>query len=248
MSQKNKNKNNNNKEKKNEAKNQNELISNKEKKKKEKIQNEKNQNEMVSNKELQQHQKGAEDLTHAASALFRIPVFFSHQGLFSLGNGKPPFSKEQLFVIEMFKEIKKVLLFPRTLPTTDQYPDTTIENVRTLVNSSYGLAAVLLTPKQPTEQGEPYSPFLQIEPSMAFQRGLPILLVIQESMTKKASGVWSGQFFPFTPVVWHTSQSVEEFFNSVEWKEVLQHWAGQVMSGYFAQTGPEFEYKFDHHE
>lgn len=241
MSQKDKNK--SNKEKKNEAKNKNQLGSNKEKQTKGN-----NANQMFSKKELQQHQKGAEDLSQAATALFRIPVFFSHQGLFSLGGKNPPFSEEQLFVIQMFKEIKKVLLFPRTLPTTDQYPDTTIENVRTLVNSSYGLAAVLLKPKAPTEQGEPYSPFLQIEPSMAFQRGLPILLVIQESMSKMASGVWSGQFFPFSPVVWHKNQTVEEFFKSVEWKEVLQHWAGQVMSGYFAQTGPEFEYKFDHHE
>jgi hypothetical protein len=200
---------------------------------------------------MEQHKKEVQDLNEAASALFRIPVFFSHQNLFSLGPKNPPFSDQQKFIIRMFKEIKKVLLFPRTLPNTEQYPDTTIENIRTMVNSSYGLAAALLKPNKPTDKGEPYSPLLQIEPSMGFQRGLPILLVIEEIMLEKASGIWTGQLFPFTPLIWRPTKSpntVNEFFESVQWKEALQHWAGQVMSGYFAQTGPEFQYKFDHNE
>ena len=95
------------------------------------------------------------DLNEAASAFFRIPVFFSHQNLFTLGPSQPPLSQEQKLIIRMFKEIKRVLLFPRTIPNTDQYPSTTLENIRTMINSSYGAAAVLL--KQ--------TPFLQIEPS-----------------------------------------------------------------------------------
>lgn len=203
----------------------------------------------LSDEEIQQCQKDLQDLNQAASALFRIPVFFSHQGLFSLGPipPVPPFTKQQQFIIRMFKEIKRVLLFPRTLPTTDQYPETTIENIRTIVNSSYGLAAALLQPARPTEKGEPYSPFLQIEPAMAYQRGLPLLLVIERSMQDRASGIWTGQFAPFTPIVWlsDSPNSVDEFFNSVQWKEALQNWAGEVRSGYFAETGPEFEYKFN---
>ena len=116
-----------------------------------------------------------------------------------------------------------------------------------MVNSSYGLAAALLTPTGPTSQHEPYSPFLQIEPAMAYQYGLPLLLVIESTMQGNAGGVWAG-LVPFTPVVWFSNTTtVEQFFDSPQWKEVLQHWAGQVYSGYFAQTGPEFEYKFDHH-
>jgi hypothetical protein len=131
----------------------------------------------IESDEILQARKDIDDLSQAASALFRIPVFFSHQNLFTLGPPQPPLSKEQKFIIRMFKEIKKVLLFPRTLPNTDQYPDTTLENIRTMIKSSYGTAGALLKPTSSTAQGEPYSPFLQIEPSMAYQYGHPILLV-----------------------------------------------------------------------
>jgi hypothetical protein len=203
----------------------------------------------LSNEEMIQCQRDIQDLNDAATAFFRIPVFFSHQNLFSLGDPNPPFTNQQEFIIRMFKEIKKVLLFPRTLPNTEQYPDTTLENIRTLVNSSYGLAAALLVPTGPTDKGEPYSPLLQIEPSMAYQRGLPLLLVIERTMQDRAGGIWTGQLAPFTPVVWFSATvSVDQFFNSVQWKEALQNWAGQVRSGYFAQTAPEFEYKFNSHD
>ncbi|OIK11329.1 hypothetical protein BIV59_12540 [Bacillus sp. MUM 13] len=198
---------------------------------------------------MEQAQRDMQDLNDAATAFFRIPVFFSHQNLFSLGGPNPPFTIQQQFIIRMFKEIKKVLLFPRTLPNTEQYPDTTLENIRTMVNSSYGLAAALLVPNGPTDKGEPYSPLLQIEPSMAYQRGLPLLLVIERPMQDRADGIWTGQLAPFTPIVWFSATvSVDQFFNSVQWKEVLQNWAGQVRSGYFAQTAPEFEYKFNSHD
>ncbi len=186
------------------------------------------------------------DLNDAASALFRIPVFFSHQNLFTLGPPQAPFSPEQRFVIRMFKEIKKVLLFPRTIPNTDQYPNTTLENIRTMINSSYGTAAVLLRPTGSTAQGEPYSPFLQIEPSMALQRGLPLLLVKQSTIP--AGGIWgdAGPLAPYTPLIWFSAATtVDQFFDSVQWKEALQNWAGQVRSGYFIQTGPVYKYNCD---
>lgn len=200
--------------------------------------------EPSSNEEYRQTYADMNDLNEAASAFFRIPVFFSHQNLFTLGPSQPPLSPEQKFIIRMFKEIKKVLLFPRTIPNTDQYPNTTLENIRTMINSSYGAAAALLKPTSATGQGEPYTPFLQIEPSMALQYGLPLLLVKQDTIS--AGGIWgdAGPLAPYTPLTWHSSTgvTVNEFFDSVQWKEALQNWAGQVRSGYFIQTGPEFKY------
>ncbi|WP_419882893.1 hypothetical protein ACN6MY_04350 [Peribacillus sp. B-H-3] len=68
-------------------------------------------------------------------------------------------------------------------------------------------------------------------------------------MQERADGIWIGQLAPFTPVVWFSATvSIDQFFYSVQWKEVLQNWAGQVRSGYFAQTAPEFEYKFNSHD
>lgn len=183
------------------------------------------------------------DLAEAASALFRIPVFFSHQNLFRLGPPQPPLSEQQNFIIRMFKEIKSVLLFPRTLPNTDQYPETTLENIRTIVNSSYGMAAALLKPIRSEPESEPYTPFLQIEPAMGYQYGLSLLLVRESTIP--AGGIWgsAGQLAPFTPLIWHSeTTTVDEFFDSVAWKEALQNWAGEVRSGYFIQTGPEYHY------
>ncbi|AHN22569.1 hypothetical protein EYB33_15905 [Lysinibacillus sphaericus] len=198
------------------------------------------------NTEINQFYKAVEDLNDAAGAFFRIPVFFSHQNLFTLGSAQPPLSDEQRFIIRMFNEIKQVLLFPRTIPNTDQYPNTTIENVRTIVNSSYGTAAALLKPTRRTDQLEPYSPFLQIEPSMSLQRGLPLLLVKQSTI--KAGGIWgdAGPLAPYTPLIWFSeTTTVDEFFDSIAWKEALQNWAGQVRSGYFIQTNPEYKYTCD---
>ncbi|OEC00450.1 hypothetical protein GY31_19220 [Lysinibacillus sphaericus] len=198
------------------------------------------------NTEINQFYKAVEDLNDAAGAFFRIPVFFSHQNLFTLGSAQPPLSEEQRFIIRMFNEIKQVLLFPRTIPNTDQYPNTTIENVRTIVNSSYGTAAALLKPTRRTDQLEPYSPFLQIEPSMSLQRGLPLLLVKQSTI--KAGGIWgdAGPLAPYTPLIWFSeTTTVDEFFDSIAWKEALQNWAGQVRSGYFIQTNPEYKYTCD---
>ncbi len=198
------------------------------------------------NTEINQFYKAVEDLNDAAGAFFRIPVFFSHQNLFTLGSAQPPLSNEQRFIIRMFNEIKQVLLFPRTIPNTDQYPNTTIENVRTIVNSSYGTAAALLKPTRRTDQLEPYSPFLQIEPSMSLQRGLPLLLVKQSTI--KAGGIWgdAGPLAPYTPLIWFSeTTTVDDFFDSIAWKEALQNWAGQVRSGYFIQTNPEYKYTCD---
>lgn len=197
--------------------------------------------EAVTREEIRQARKDIRSLNAAASALFRIPVFFSHQNLFTLGPAQPPLSPEQQFIIRMFKEIKQVLLFPRTIPNTDQYPNTTLENIRRIVLSSYGLTAALLNPVGPTAQGEPYSPFLQIEPSMAYQYGLPLLLVKQSTI--QAGGLWgdAGQLAPFTPLIWFSNTTtVDQFFDSEQWKETLQNWAAQVRSGYFIQTSPDF--------
>ena len=190
-------------------------------------------------------QQGMEELRESASALFRIPVFFSHQNLFRLG------PNERQFIIRMFREIKRELLFPRTLPNTEQYPQTTLENIRRVVKSSYGTVAVLLQQTGPTADNEQYSPFLQVEPAMAYQYGHPLLLVIQRKRQgdnlptlPQAGGVW--KFSPFGPVEWFSDDvTVDQFFESPQWREVLKMWAGQVRSGYFIQTEPEYQYRCD---
>lgn len=66
------------------------------------------------------------------------------------------------------------------------------------------------------------SVFLQIEPSMAFQFGLPILLV-REDNTDTNTGIWAGGIAPLnTFIVWDSeNQSVDEFFSSIQWREAF---------------------------
>lgn len=169
------------------------------------------------------------ELQEAASALFRIPIFFSHQGFFRLDELR------QMFLVRMFREIKRELLFPRTLPTTEQYPDPTFESIRRMILSSYGMAAALL--QQITG---PTTPYLQIEPSMAFQHGLPLLLVKEASVIE--GGVWTDT--PFHVVEWFSQDTtVDEFFDSAEWREVIQNWGAEVRNGYYMQTQPQFNYR-----
>jgi hypothetical protein len=80
-----------------------------------KMSKDKHHKENISSEEIKQAYKDMDDLNEAASALFRIPVFFSHQNLFSLGPPQPPFSMEQQFIIRMFKEIKKGTAFSKNI-------------------------------------------------------------------------------------------------------------------------------------
>ncbi|WP_248278440.1 hypothetical protein [Bacillus sp. DNRA2] len=180
------------------------------------------------------------ELSNAGSVIYKIPVFFSHQDLATIGPAEaPPLSSEQQFVIRMFKEIKNVLLFPRTLPHINQFSDTRIDNIQTIVKASYGTAAVLVEPAV-SSFAEPYNPFSQFEPAMAYNNNHPLLLVIQDTMTESAGGVWGGKgnLVPFGPLVWHSrAVSVDEFFEGVTWKEALFNWASKVRNHYFTQTG-----------
>lgn len=66
--------------------------------------------------------------------------------------------------------------------------------------------------------------------------------------TIKAGGIWgdAGPLAPYTPLIWFSeTTTVDEFFASIAWKEALQNWAGQVRSGYFIQTNPEYKYTCD---
>ena len=189
--------------------------------------------------DVQQLEQDILDLNEAGSVLFKIPVFFSHQNLTSLGpDDPPPLSQEQQFILQLFKELKRVLLLPRTLTNSTQYPDTRLENISNIIKSSFGTIAVLLEQTQ-TAYGEPYTPFSQFEPAMAYQKGHPLLLIMQDTMTLKAGGVWDGvgSVVPFSPIIWHSeASSVEEFFNSYQWNAALYKWANQVRNKYNSES------------
>lgn len=176
---------------------------------------------------------------------FRIPIFLSTTNTV---NGP-----QEQFLNRLIREIEDALLFPRTLPVSEQYPENILTNIRRLVFSSYGLLAInfrrFYVQILDSNVGEPPtttpfwegSTFSQIEPAMAFQFGIPILLV-REKGTDVSNGIWAGGITPLNIFVdWDSeNQSVDDFFNSVQWREVFAYWAAEVRGNYLLRTEPLF--------
>jgi hypothetical protein len=182
-------------------------------------------------------------MQESSKLLFRIPVFLSHPSRLN--------SIQQEFVDTIIRQIRKALLFPRTLPISEQYPETPLTNIRRMILSSYGMISLNLQQRQvkvlQNNLGEPQdqtvwegSPFAQIEPAMAFQYGLPILLIRETGVEQ--TGVWSFGIGPFLILEWNSSEPLEDFFTSNSWREIFQNWIAQVRNGFYIQTQPPFQY------
>ncbi len=187
--------------------------------------------------------KPTELMQESSNLLFRIPVFLSHPSRLN--------SIQQEFVDAIISKIREALLFPRTLPVTEQYPETPLTNIRRMMLSSYGFISLNLNQRQvyiiQNNLGQPQnqfalegSPFAQIEPAMAYQYGLPILLIREAGVEQ--SGIWSFGIGPFLILEWDPTRSLEDFFTSNAWLEIFQNWISQVRNGFYLQTQPEFQY------
>ncbi|MFJ8216427.1 hypothetical protein [Bacillus cereus] len=177
---------------------------------------------------------------------FRVPVFLSTSNTLN--------QLQQEFLDRLILEIEQALLFPRTIPRTDLYPESPLTSIRRMILSSYGLVAVnfqrffvqgISTNVGPFEPKTPFwegTPFSQIEPSMAYQYGLPLLL-IRETGTDTQRGIWELGNAPFTILNWNSAtQTVDAFFSSVSWKAFFDNWTGHARNGYYLQTEPQFKY------
>ncbi|RCX17101.1 hypothetical protein DEU47_1212 [Bacillus sp. AG236] len=178
---------------------------------------------------------------------YRIPIFLSTTTHLN--------DNQQRFLDRLILEIENALLFPRTLPLSESYPESILTDIRRLVSSSYGMLALNLRrfkietvdvntgplpPSTPFWVGSVYS---QVEPSMAFQFGLPLLLVREED-TDENNGIWAGGIAPLNLfIVWHSeTQTVDEFFNTPEWRSAFANWSAQVRNAFYIQTKPKFKY------
>jgi hypothetical protein len=190
------------------------------------------------------------ELVEKTNRFYQIPVFLSHPTSVTMNN------LQISFLIRLMSELKKVLLFPRTLPNTEQYPESTMTSIRRMVNSSFGMITLNLARRKvqviETNGATVYnndigrqfwtgSVFSFIEPAMAYQRGLPELFITEASVSEQDVNQQGG-IFPFRVLIWDSSKGIDYFFESVEWKEMLQNWAAEVRSGYFIQTSSKFDY------
>ena len=187
-------------------------------------------------------------LNDSGDALYRIPIFLSY--------ATPYNALQSAFLDTAIEQIRSNLLFPRTLGRSDQNTETPLTVIRRMIFSSYGIIAfafrrafvtkAVSKPGSPAEQTfENFwltSPYLQIEPSMAYERGLPVALFVENgvSMNGVFGGILQLGATPFNIVNFSldSASDITNFFKSVFWKETFLNWTGEVRAYYNLQTQP----------
>ena len=160
-----------------------------------------------------------------------IPIFLSYP--------KPYLKVQEEFIERINKALQDRGLEPRTLGVTDYDMNAPLTAIRRLMLESSGMITIAFR-RSLIEKGveKPQSdigykehklsdkwltsPFCQIEPAMAYQLGLPILIfredgVIDEGVLEK--GV-VGIYMP----TFDLSCDLDEYFKSIEWSQIIQSW------------------------
>ncbi|MBR0282642.1 MAG: hypothetical protein IJQ81_13850 [Oscillibacter sp.] len=154
----------------------------------------------------------------------------------------PYLQSQQEFIDKLEADLKSRDLFPRTVGKTDFSSKTPLSTVRSLMLDSNGLIAIAFRrhyvekgiekpdsdmKKEPKDISKRWftTPWCQIEPAMAFQIGLPVLIfrekgVLDEGILEK--GVF-GTYMPEFDL-----DSIEPYFQSKEYRQVIQDWEHKV--------------------
>ena len=145
-----------------------------------------------------------------------------------------PFKKRQEeFIERIIHYFEERELQPRTLGVTDYDMDAPLTAIRRLMLESNGLVTIAFrrslikqgTGKPISDIGEEEydlsnkwltSPYCQIEPAMAFQLGLPVLILREKGVI--------GVYMPEFDLNWN----LDDYFKSKEWIQIIQKWEGYV--------------------
>ena len=164
-----------------------------------------------------------------------ISVFFSYP--------KPHMKAQEKFIDGVKNYFWERGLEPRTLGVTDYDMDAPLTAIRRLMLESNGVVTIAFrryyikdgTSRYGTDNGGKTadvsgkwmtSPYCHIEPAMAFQLGLPVLIfrekgVIDDGILEK--GVL-GTYMP----EFDLDKDIDEYFKSMEWLQIIQKWEGYV--------------------
>jgi hypothetical protein len=173
---------------------------------------------------------------HSAPKKMKISVFLSYP--------TPCHASQQQFVNKVKSFLEGRGFAPRTLGVTDYDMDAPLKSIRRLMLECNGLLTIALRRTHIETGASRYrtdlagmnevalkdvwltSPWSQIEPAMAYQIGLPVLVlrekgVIDEGILERGVlGLYMPQF--------DLDQPVDEYFSSIEWNEMLGRWEGFV--------------------
>ena len=168
----------------------------------------------------------------------KISVFLSYP--------KPFLAEQGEFIGQLRDRLTSRGLEPRTLGVTDYDMDAPLKAIRRLMLESNGLITVAFrrtfiekgtsrfrtdidnTPSQSIDGTWLTTPWAHIEPAMAYQIGLPILILREKGvlddgiLERGVAGLYMPEF--------HLDKGSESYFNSEEWNGIIGKWEGFVRS------------------
>lgn len=181
-----------------------------------------------------------------------IPVFLSYP--------QPYLKSQEKFIKNVIKYLRERGLETKTLGVTDYDMNAPLVAIRRLMSESNGLLTVAFRrayiakgvgkPDTDIPNMKQYdisdkwitSMYCHIEPAMAFQIGLPILIfresgVIADGILEK--GV-TGLYMPEFNL--DLDESIEEYFKGDEWKQVIGAWENHVKNIYYNRKSTSTSY------
>jgi hypothetical protein len=165
-----------------------------------------------------------------------ISVFLSYP--------KPCFGRQKAFVETIFSYLSERGFGPRTLGVTDYDMDAPLTAIRRLMLESNGLLTIafrrtfiekgtarlrtdLETLKEEKIDGIWLTtPWSHIEPAMAYQLGLPVLMLREKGVL--ADGILERGVVGLYMPEFDLDQSMETYFAAAEWRGIIGKWEGYV--------------------
>jgi hypothetical protein len=157
---------------------------------------------------------------------------------------KPCFGRQKHFVDRVIAYLQQRGFAPRTLGVTDYDMDAPLTAIRRLMLESNGLLTIAFRRtyiekgtarfrtdvdrlnEQPIDGQWLTTPWAHIEPAMAYQLGLPILIIRESGVL--ADGILErGVVGLYMPEV-DLESSVDDYFLSAEWSGIIGKWEGYV--------------------
>lgn len=162
----------------------------------------------------------------------RIPVFLSYSSTYT--------DSQKEYIEGIQRYLRKRGFEPRTLGETDYDADEPLTAIRRLMLESNGVLVVAFKrfyiekgSEKPGSFAERNlsdnymtSPWCHIEPAMAFQLGLPVL-VFREKGVIENGVLEKGVIGTYLPEV-DTARPINDYLESEEWNQILGVWEGYV--------------------
>lgn len=166
---------------------------------------------------------------------YKIPVFLSYP--------KPYLKRQDQFIEKLKSVLDNQGFLARTLGVTDYDMEEPLTAIRRLMLECNGIITVgfrrtlikdgVVKPDSDIEDTATIlkdtwitSPYSHIEPAMAFQIGLPIIIIRENGVI--ADGILEkGVIGTYLPE-FNLDGDVEEYLNSNEWNQILGKWEGYV--------------------